>query len=238
MLFKKELIATIFFVLFSIAAPAFAQVDDEQINLTDGETLEIGVTPIPSPPVPGEENKLKIDFINKDTEKIQVHIDYFVNIFRDDNELFSTERIHTSSGTVKVPFTFNDQGTYKIVVAVDGILFVPMPKESATFTINVGTVSEDMNEETKSAIPNWIRNNAKWWAEDAIEDSDFTSGIQFLIKEDIIQIPETTQASSDGSHEIPSWIKNNADWWSQGLISDDDFLKGIQFLVEQGIIRV
>jgi len=89
------------------------------------------------------------------------------------------------------------------------------------------------------AIPDWIRNNAKWWSEGAIADSDFISGIEYLIKEGIMQIPETAQSSyGESSKEIPSWIKNNADWWSQGLISDNDFVKGIQYLVEQGIIKV
>ncbi len=89
------------------------------------------------------------------------------------------------------------------------------------------------------AIPDWIRNNAKWWSEGAIADSDFISGIEYLIKEGIMQIPETAQSSNgESSGEIPSWIKNNADWWNQRLISDDDFVKGIQYLVEQGIIKV
>jgi len=87
-------------------------------------------------------------------------------------------------------------------------------------------------------VPDWIRNNAKWWVEGTIDDGDFTSGIQYLIKEDIIRIPETVSSTSNGSQEIPGWIKNNADWWAQGLITDDDFLKGIQYLVEQGIIKV
>ena len=88
-------------------------------------------------------------------------------------------------------------------------------------------------------IPDWIRNNAKWWVQGSIGDNDFMSGIQFLIKEGIMNIPETAKTfTADGSQEIPLWIKNNADWWSQGLISDDDFVKGIQYLVEQGIIRV
>ncbi len=88
-------------------------------------------------------------------------------------------------------------------------------------------------------LPDWIRNNAKWWSEGKIEDNDFVSGIQFLIKEKIMQIPQTAKAPiSTGSEEIPSWIKNNADWWSQGLIADDDFVNGIQYLVEQGIIKV
>jgi len=88
-------------------------------------------------------------------------------------------------------------------------------------------------------IPDWIRNNAEWWAQGAIGDSDFVSGIQYLIKEGIIQIPETAQPTTgEVSEEIPSWIKNNAEWWSQGLISDDDFVKGLQYLVEQGVIQV
>ena len=90
----------------------------------------------------------------------------------------------------------------------------------------------------KDTIPDWIRNNAKWWVEGNINDQTFVGGIQFLIKERIIQIPETKQSASTDSQEIPSWIKNNADWWSQGLILDDDFLKGIQFMVEKGIIAI
>ena len=91
--------------------------------------------------------------------------------------------------------------------------------------------------EKQITIPDWIRNNAKWWAQGTINDNEFVAGIQYLIEKDILQIPETA-SSSDGSQKIPEWIKNNADWWAQGLISDDDFVKGIQYLVEQGIIEV
>jgi len=93
--------------------------------------------------------------------------------------------------------------------------------------------------ESPLVIPEWIRGNAAWWAQGLIGDSDFVSGIQYLIKEGIMQIPETTQGTTaGGAEEIPSWIKNNADWWAQGLITDDDFVKGIQYLVEQGIISI
>ena len=87
-------------------------------------------------------------------------------------------------------------------------------------------------------IPDWVRGNAGWWAQDAIGDSDFVSGIQYLIKEGIMTIQETAKEESSGAKEIPSWIKNNADWWAQGLISDDDFVKGIQFLIENGIMEI
>jgi len=87
-------------------------------------------------------------------------------------------------------------------------------------------------------IPDWIKNDAKGWADGQIDDNVFVGGIQFLIKEGIIQIQETSQSINGDSQEIPAWIKNNADWWSQGLISDDDFLKGVDFMVENGIIIV
>ncbi len=103
----------------------------------------------------------------------------------------------------------------------------------------------------KLQIPDWIRNNAKWWSEGQIGDSDFTSGIQFMIKENIMVIPdlpeEVTQMELkdekramglEREQNVPDWVRNNAGWWADGLISDDDFVSGIKYLAEQGIIRV
>ncbi|QLH10509.1 phosphate ABC transporter substrate-binding protein PstS [Nitrosarchaeum sp. AC2] len=43
--------------------------------------------------------------------------------------------------------------------------------------------------ETKnSAIPDWIRNNAKWWADGMITDEDYIKGLQYLIKEGILKV--------------------------------------------------
>jgi len=37
-------------------------------------------------------------------------------------------------------------------------------------------------------IPDWIKNNAGWWASGQIEDSDFVSGIQYLIENGIMKL--------------------------------------------------
>jgi len=37
-----------------------------------------------------------------------------------------------------------------------------------------------------SSIPDWVRNNAGWWAQGLISDDDFTNGIQWLIQNGII----------------------------------------------------
>ncbi len=87
------------------------------------------------------------------------------------------------------------------------------------------------------SIPEWIRNNAAWWADGQIDDKTFIQGIEYLIKNDIILIPKTQQESSD-SQEIPGWIKNNAAWWAEGQIDDETFVQGLQYLIQNGILRV
>ncbi|PIW35510.1 MAG: hypothetical protein COW26_04050 [Nitrosopumilales archaeon CG15_BIG_FIL_POST_REV_8_21_14_020_33_23] len=85
-------------------------------------------------------------------------------------------------------------------------------------------------------IPSWIKNNAGWWANGSIDDNSFVQGIQYLIKEGIMKIPEKTNTSNVEEKEIPSWIKNNAGWWANDQITDSDFVSGIEYLVNHKII--
>ncbi len=87
------------------------------------------------------------------------------------------------------------------------------------------------------SIPEWIRNNAGWWADGQIDDGTFIQGIEYLIKNDIILIPKTQQESSD-TEEIPAWIKNNAAWWAEGQIDDKTFVQGLQYLIQNGILQI
>ena len=91
------------------------------------------------------------------------------------------------------------------------------------------------NKEFDSIIPQWIKNNAAWWSDGTITDSEFLTAIEFLIENDIMKIQGVVK-NSESSDVIPLWIKNNAEWWSSGLISDDDFISGIKYLIEVGII--
>ena len=44
------------------------------------------------------------------------------------------------------------------------------------------------NAFTQDVIPDWIKNNAGWWADDKISEAEFINAIQFLIKNGIINI--------------------------------------------------
>ena len=86
-------------------------------------------------------------------------------------------------------------------------------------------------------VPDWIKNNAGWWADGEIDDQTFVNGIQFLIKEEIIQVSDTTSGSNN-SEFIPEWVKNTAGWWADGEISETEFLTAIQYLIKDGLIKI
>lgn len=115
-------------------------------------------------------------------------------------------------------------------------LLIPFFAGDTIFEI-IGTDVFGIISPSSINIPNWVRNNASWWSTGQIKDSDFVSGIEFLITEDIIVIPPT-QSGQGSSQQIPSWIKNNAGWWADGLIGDTDFVSGIQYLISNGIMKV
>lgn len=101
------------------------------------------------------------------------------------------------------------------------------------------TVDDLESSESEITIPQWIKANAGWWASNQIDDNDFVKGIEYLIKQEILKVPQTTQEESETeSQQIPSWLRKNAGWWSEGLLSNEEFVKGIQYLIQKNIMKV
>jgi len=92
-------------------------------------------------------------------------------------------------------------------------------------------------------IPNWIKNVAGWWGSGIISESEFLTGIEYLVNNNIILINfvpcnDEIQSQYGDTKSIPDWIKNNANWWSENLIDDTDFINGLQYLIEHKIIKI
>lgn len=123
--------------------PAYA---DPIVKPTSAGTLNIGFETIPATPNPGDQTELKITFINKKTNTLQPHIDYRVSVTQGGNSVFGVPLTHVgadpASGNglpVIIPVQFQSDGTYQVTVQVESILFQPIPPETASFTMNVGT---------------------------------------------------------------------------------------------------
>ena len=104
-----------------------------------------------------------------------------------------------------------------------------------------GTTPPETSElkESKIIIPDWIKSNAGWWSDRQITDIDFAKGIEYLIKNGIIEVPPAVFEEQEQTVEtIPDWVKSNAGWWADGLTSDKEFLNGIEWLISKGIITI
>ena len=74
-------------------------------------------------------------------------------------------------------------------------------------TIPCSTFGTSSNE----SVPDWVKHNARWWSEDLIEDTDFISGIEYLMKKQIIAIDNKKILSDVPLEEITlssHWIIN------------------------------
>ncbi|MBC8502638.1 MAG: hypothetical protein H8D35_05870, partial [Nitrosopumilus sp.] len=95
------------------------------------------------------------------------------------------------------------------------------------------------NSAVELEIPAWVKNNAEWWGNDAITQSEFMQTIEYLIKQKILIIPDlATSETETSASSVPEWVKNNAKWWAAGQIDDEAFVSGIQYLIKNGVITV
>ena len=209
----------------------------------------------PEDPVQGCEMGLTIKFISKydDTEFLnQVQYDFLVvdddltplrSIAQEENRNF----LYSPSGLASLDIVVKEEpGDAHYVIWIYGLSPEGIvPSGAADYLEIVIPIYASEGDSTPTPtptptqnIPAWIKNNAGWWADGAIDDSSFVQGIQYLIKEGIMEIPPTTQGSGSGTNEIPAWIKNNAGWWADGAIDDSSFVQGIQYLIKEGIMSI
>lgn len=207
----------------------------------------------PPDPKPGCQIEWFIDFKNKFNENEylnQVQYDIFVV-----DDKLTLPPLRTIAGEEGRPFLFSQSGqVYKFttvkektgtahyVIWVYGLgpqTIVPSTEpDYVQIDIPIGGITTQPPTGTPIKIPEWVKNNAGWWAAGQIGDNDIVQGFQYMIKNGIMQVPPTTPGSGTGSNEIPTWIKNNAGWWAKGQISDSDFVQGIQYLIKNGIIKL
>jgi len=178
--------------------------------------------------------KLVYDILDTFLMDSPISVPYELKLFYNEKELLKKTGISTGSKTQSDGFEFF------IPSDVSGILVAKFENLGGNKLANLEfpiLVNRITTAENQYFIPNWVKNNAGWWADGQIPDSAFVQGIQFLIKEDIIVVP-ATESETQGGSNIPEWIKTNAGWWAEGQIDDRTFANGIEFLINVGIIVV
>lgn len=68
------------------------------------------------------------------------------------------------------------------------LLMMVIPLFATTFFISVLAES--------SSIPEWIKNNAKWWSEGTISEGEYLESLEYLISKGIINIPQKIEVTA------------------------------------------
>ena len=218
--YNGNLIGTVSFVINEIEGP----------NLVTGTT--IGTINVEKEDYSIPQNGTVAVKIYGNILKYNENIPIILNLKKPDGILADFSIKGKRTGDFETRITMKDTwkpGTYEVSATYDDK--------------NLGDISFTVNnlgsQESEIKIPQWLKTNAGWWSANQIGDNDFVKGIEYLINENILKIPQTTQEeSSVESQQIPSWLRKNAGWWADGSISNEEFVKGIQYLIQKNIVKI
>ena len=182
----------------------------------------------------GQTSILHYDVLDTFLRDKPIEVPYELKLFHNEKEIQNKTGISTGSKIQSNSFEFF------IPTDISGILVVKFENLDGSKLANVEfpiIIDRKNPSSTSYQIPNWVKNNAGWWANGQIPDSAFVQGIQFLIKDGIIIVP-VSESTAQNESNIPEWIKTNAGWWADGQIDDKTFATGIEFLIKIGLIVV
>ena len=134
-----------------------------------------------------------------------------------------------AGGSISMVTPVTNSGTIGGILSTNGTASVA-PSTSKTTDVL-------MELEPPTSIPLWVKNNAKWWAQDQISDSDFISSLQYLSSHKIIQLYSSPLSVNNTSTVLPQWVKSTAGSWAEGSVSND-YVTAVQYLADQNIIKV
>ena len=112
-----------------------------------------------------------------------VSVSYNLSITHNNEKLFQKNGISTDLKTEHntIEFLIPDHVTGPIKLEFENLGNNELAKAFLPVVVNRVNYNE-------ISIPDWIRNNAGWWAEGEIDDNTFVSGIQYLIKIGVIKV--------------------------------------------------
>ena len=188
----------------------------------------------------GEYTVIRYDILDTFLKDKPIAVPYELKIFHNDEKIFSKSNVSSDAKPSEGRPSNKNDFEWNIPSDVSGLIILKFENLDGGKVANVEfplIIDRKPSLETDYQIPNWVKNNAGWWADGQIPDSAFIDGIEFLIKQKIIVVP-IIESESIVESNIPKWIKTNAGWWTDGQIDDKTFATGIEYLIKIGLIVV
>ena len=128
---------------------------------------------------------LNYDILDTFLKDRPISVPYELKIFYEDIMVKWKNAISTGSKTETNSFEFF------VPTDISGILIVKFENLGNNQLANLEfplIVDRKVDEKQEYFIPEWVKNNAKWWSAEEIDDKTFANGIEYLIKVGIIVV--------------------------------------------------
>jgi phosphonate transport system substrate-binding protein len=96
---------------------------------------------------------------------------------------------------------------------------------TAISVIGITSILFAQNAEAQSLVPEWIKNNAAWWADGSVDDQTFLNGIEFLIENGVINVSSANSSVDVEKLTIGFIPLEKADELSSKAQSLEEFLE-------------
>jgi len=106
-----------------------------------------------------------------------------------------------------------------------------IPILSILFFIGIFSVLPNVNAQS-SDVPDWVKNNAKWWAEGKISDQEYLDATKFLVENQIIKIETVQRYAKSLEAEEHDRLLNVAR--DKGYVSSDNYIEAIKVRFSSG----
>lgn len=139
------------------------------------------------------ESSERVYFLPKYGQMSFVTISGITGDFGKTNNVFLSI-IRPDGKTIESRAAVLESGVYQTTLILDKDFPLGRYKVTGTYNGNdIPTTYFYVKENTLAKIPFWFKNNAGWWADDKISDSDFVLGLQYLISKKILRIENDSE---------------------------------------------
>jgi len=150
-------------------------------TMTENAQYKLNLSWEPQSIKSGSTTTFYIDILDAFYVDRQVSVKYDLSIFHDGEEIARASGASADMGLNPVKFDVPDNVSGIITLQFENLNGCDLA--DAVIPVIVDRVGVD-----QTSIPDWIKNNAGWWATDQIDDSAFVQGIQYLVQNGIIVI--------------------------------------------------
>ncbi|MDH3312165.1 MAG: peptidase [Nitrosopumilus sp.] len=173
-----------------------------------------------SPQFNNEGTELSLRTLN--SYPLETYANFEFPAFSDD-EKFS---VYVNGEKKKIIQSIDERGNWHVAYTVQ-------PREGGEVLIT--GFKEGWDPGDRILLPDWVKVNASWWANELGEDELFVKGVEFMIKEKIIIHTNTIK---NDETTIPNWFKNTTKWWVDEKIDNETFVNVLQNLINREIIKI